>query len=64
LVTVEDPGIGPVTHVGSPLRLGRTPLVRPGPAPRLGADTEAVLVRVLGLTPGEVQRLEGDGVCG
>ena len=36
LVTIDDPEIGPVRHVANPLRLGRTPLVPPRPAPRLG----------------------------
>jgi crotonobetainyl-CoA:carnitine CoA-transferase CaiB-like acyl-CoA transferase len=63
-VTLLDPaGIGPVLHVGTPLRLGRTPLVAPTPAPRLGADTVDVLTRVLGLAPAEVRRLIADGVC-
>jgi benzylsuccinate CoA-transferase BbsF subunit len=63
LVTVEDPEVGPVVHVAEPLRLGRTPLVPPRPAPRLGADTEDVLVRVLGLSPTEVADLVSQGVC-
>jgi benzylsuccinate CoA-transferase BbsF subunit len=63
LVTVEDPEIGPVRHVANPLRLGRTPLVPPRPAPRLGADTEDVLVRILGLTSSEVADLVAKGVC-
>ena len=41
LVTLDDPEIGPTRHVANPLRLGRTPLVPPRPAPRLGADTAA-----------------------
>jgi crotonobetainyl-CoA:carnitine CoA-transferase CaiB-like acyl-CoA transferase len=64
LVTLLDPsGVGPVLHLGTPLRLGRTPLVAPAPAPRLGADTVDVLTRVLGLAPAEVHRLIADGVC-
>jgi hypothetical protein len=34
-----------------------------GPAPCLGADTEDVLGRLLGLTAGEVRRLAEEGVC-
>jgi crotonobetainyl-CoA:carnitine CoA-transferase CaiB-like acyl-CoA transferase len=63
LVTVEDPEIGPVRHVANPLRLCRTPLAPPRPAPRLGADTEDVLVRMLGLDVEEVRRLVADGVA-
>jgi len=63
LVTVDDPEIGPVRHVANPLRMGRMPLVAPGPAPRLGADTEAVLRRVLGLTATEMEPLIAANVC-
>jgi crotonobetainyl-CoA:carnitine CoA-transferase CaiB-like acyl-CoA transferase len=63
LVTIDDPEIGPTRHVANPLRFGRTPLVSPRPAPRLGADTPQVLARLLGLTPGEVARLVAEGVC-
>lgn len=63
LVTIDDPDVGDVRHVGSPLRLSATPVAPPGPAPRLGADTEDVLVDVLGMDPDEVRRLVADGVC-
>ena len=46
LVTVADPEIGPIRHVANPLRLGLTPLVELGSAPRLGADTGAVLAQL------------------
>lgn len=63
LVTLDDPEVGDVLHVANPLRLSGTPLVPAAPAPRLGADTEDVLVRWLGLTPDEVRRLVDAGVC-
>jgi crotonobetainyl-CoA:carnitine CoA-transferase CaiB-like acyl-CoA transferase len=63
LVTIDDPEIGPVRHVANPLRLGRTPLAPPRPAPALGADTEDVLGRVLGLAPEAVAELVATGVC-
>ena len=63
LVTLEDPEIGPVQHVACPIRLTRTQLAAAGPAPRLGGDTAAVLTRVLGLSPAEVERLIDAGVC-
>src|SRR5882724_11933190 len=62
IVTVEHPEIGPERHSGNPIRLSRTPLVPPAAAPRLGADTEDVLIRVLGLSRAEVARLAEDGV--
>jgi crotonobetainyl-CoA:carnitine CoA-transferase CaiB-like acyl-CoA transferase len=63
LVTIEDPEIGPVRHVATPIRLCRTPLASPRPAPRLGADTEDVLVRMLGLEVDEVRRLVAAGIA-
>jgi crotonobetainyl-CoA:carnitine CoA-transferase CaiB-like acyl-CoA transferase len=62
-VTLEDPEIGPVRHVANPIRLARTRLETVGPAPCLGADTEEVLTRVLGLKRAAVRRLVAAGVC-
>ena len=64
VVMVDDPEIGPVRHVATPLRLSRTPAHSAGPAPRLGADTATVLERVLGLDHDEVVRLTASGVVG
>jgi crotonobetainyl-CoA:carnitine CoA-transferase CaiB-like acyl-CoA transferase len=63
LVTLEDPEIGPVRHLASPIRLGGRPLPPVGPAPCLGADTESVLTELLGLPPSEVRGLVVAGVC-
>ncbi|HEY3190426.1 MAG TPA: CoA transferase, partial [Solirubrobacteraceae bacterium] len=63
LVTVEHPEIGPERHIGNPLRPSRMPLAPPAPAPLLGAHTEDVLVRWLGLAPSEVSALSADGTC-
>jgi crotonobetainyl-CoA:carnitine CoA-transferase CaiB-like acyl-CoA transferase len=63
IVGVEHPEIGEERHSGNPIRLARTPLVPAGAAPRLGADTEAVLTRILGLDAAEVARLVEEGVC-
>ncbi len=63
IVTVQHPEIGPERHVANPMRMSRTQLVAAGPAPLLGADTQDVLTRVLGLTGTEVERLIADGVC-
>jgi len=59
---LDDPEVAGVQHVAPPLRLDRTPLVAPGRAPRLGADTDAVLRDVLGVGPAEIARLRADGV--
>jgi crotonobetainyl-CoA:carnitine CoA-transferase CaiB-like acyl-CoA transferase len=63
LVRIDDPVVGPVLHVANPLRFSDTPVAPPRPAPRLGADTEDVLVRILGLEPDEARRLIADGVA-
>jgi len=34
-----------------------------GPAPLLGADTEDVLVRILGVSVDDARQLIADGVC-
>ena len=63
IITVQHPEIGAERHVANPLRMSRTQLVAAGPAPLLGADTQDVLTRRLGLTAAEVERLIADGVC-
>ncbi len=57
IVTLEHPEVGPARHIGNPLRLSRTPQRIADAAPLLGADTEEVLARVLGLDPSEIARL-------
>jgi benzylsuccinate CoA-transferase BbsF subunit len=63
IVTVEHPEIGPEHHIGNPIRMSRARLVAAGAAPLLGADTEEVLTRVLGIERAEVARLVDEGVC-
>jgi crotonobetainyl-CoA:carnitine CoA-transferase CaiB-like acyl-CoA transferase len=63
IVTVEHPEVGPERHAGNPIRMSRTPLAAPRAAPLLGADTEEVLGRVLGIGREEVARLVDEGVC-
>ena len=58
---LDQPGIGPMLSTGSPLawegqRSGAAP------APRLGGDTERVLMDVLGLDSATVGRLADDGI--
>lgn len=61
-VRVEDPEVGSVLHCANPIRTGerRTPA---GPAPRLGADTDAVLRGILGLDDATLAELRRDGTC-
>jgi crotonobetainyl-CoA:carnitine CoA-transferase CaiB-like acyl-CoA transferase len=63
IITVLHPEIGPERHSGNPIRMSRTRLVTAGPAPLLGADTEDVLTRILGLRREDAEQLVADGVC-
>jgi len=51
-----------VSLIGNPLRLSETPVTYVKAPPHLGADTGAVLARVLGLTGDELQALAAAGV--
>ena len=63
IVTIEHPEMGPERHIDTPLRLSRTARATAGAAPLLGADTEDVLVRLLGLPADEARQLIASGVC-
>lgn len=59
---IDQPGIGTLLTPGSPLSTDaafRPPL---RPAPALGADTDAVLSEVLGLSQAEIGRLHESGI--
>jgi 2-methylfumaryl-CoA isomerase len=60
--TVEQPGVGPLMVNTQPLGFSRTGRVPPAPAPVLGADTEAVLGEILGMTGAEYGRLHDAGI--
>ena len=62
LVALPHPAAGSVRMMGVPIRLHGTPGKATSAAPRLGADTEAVLMRVLGLGRADVRRLRAAGV--
>ncbi len=57
--TVEDPIAGPLPMLASPFGAAARP---PGPAPRLGGDTAAVLGEALGLDERALAALVADGV--
>ncbi len=54
---------GSVPSIRNPIRLSESPVGADRPAPRLGADTEAVLAEI-GLTAADVARLAAAGVVG
>jgi crotonobetainyl-CoA:carnitine CoA-transferase CaiB-like acyl-CoA transferase len=62
LVALPHTKAGTVRMMGVPIRLHGTPGKARTAAPVLGADTDAVLTRVLGLRRAEVQRLRAAGV--
>jgi crotonobetainyl-CoA:carnitine CoA-transferase CaiB-like acyl-CoA transferase len=59
IVELDQPGIGPVQQVGSPIRLSRTPATTDGAAPALGEQTDEVLGR-LGDDGAPVERVSED----
>lgn len=59
---VDQPGIGPTLTPGSPLSWSGLPRSAPAPAPKLGADTDAILRGVLQLNDSAVRRLHDEGV--
>jgi crotonobetainyl-CoA:carnitine CoA-transferase CaiB-like acyl-CoA transferase len=63
LVAVDHPPIGEEWHAGNPIRMSRTPTVTTGAAPNLGAHTEEILARDLGLSRDEISALVDSGVC-
>jgi alpha-methylacyl-CoA racemase len=62
VVEVDQPELGPVRLVGSPLKLSRTPADPTRPAPALGEDTEDVL-RQAGFADGEIESLLESGAA-
>ncbi|MCH8200408.1 MAG: CoA transferase [Chloroflexi bacterium] len=62
LVDVEHPSGVSLRIANSPLRLSRTPGGVKGPPPILGADTDDVLRRLIGLSDEEIGRLRADEV--
>jgi crotonobetainyl-CoA:carnitine CoA-transferase CaiB-like acyl-CoA transferase len=62
-VTLHHPEVGQEHHVRNPVRLSQTPQRTAISAPCLGADTEKVLQRWLGLSEEEVASLVASGVC-
>jgi crotonobetainyl-CoA:carnitine CoA-transferase CaiB-like acyl-CoA transferase len=63
LVELEHPTLGRYTTVNVPFGLDRTPATVPGPSPRLGADTDAVLARI-GFDADAIRALRADGALG
>ena len=61
---IDQPGAGAILANTQPLGFGASGRCPPAPAPRLGADTGAVLAEVLGMTGAEYGRLHDAGTVG
>jgi len=61
---VAQPGVGEMLTPGAPFSVAGLDRRPPGPAPLLGADTEAVLGDVLGLTTAQIGRYVDAGLAG
>lgn len=62
VVEFEQPGIGPVRQIGSPVRMSRTPAASPQAAPAIGGDTREILAAA-GFSPQEIERLLDSGAA-
>jgi len=62
VVELDQPGIGPVRQLGTPLKLGRTPAGVRRPAPALGEHTEEVLGEA-GYSAEEIEALIASGAA-
>ena len=61
LLTIEHPGHGPIPMTGFPVKMSETPCELRLPAPKLGADTDAVL-RELGYEEEKIETFRAVGV--
>ena len=57
-------GMPPLPYASRPWRLSETPAVPPKAAPLMGEHNEFVLLELLGMSEGEVRRLEDEGIIG
>lgn len=64
VAAVDHPLAGPVDLVANPIRFSETPVAYDRAPPVLGADTDAVLVRLLGLDEAAIADLRAKGVVG
>jgi len=60
VVEVDQPGAGPVSLLGPPVKLDRTPAAPAGPGPSLGEHTEVVLAEI-GYAESEREQLRESG---
>ena len=62
LVEIDQPGVGKMKIVGSPIRLSETPGEVYAPAPLLGQHSEEILERLLGYSRPDIEALKMEKV--
>ena len=62
ILTVDHPEVPGEHHSANPLRFTRTPIRHGGASPCLGADTEDVLQRILGVDPAQIAKWRAEKV--
>jgi CoA:oxalate CoA-transferase len=62
LVEIDQPRVGKMRIVGSPIRLSETPGEVYAPAPLLGQQSDEVLQKILGYSKEEIGRLKAENV--
>ncbi|MEK7848604.1 MAG: CoA transferase [Chloroflexota bacterium] len=59
---IDDPALGKIKVVGSPIKMSAVPRTRPNPPPRPGQHNEEILGKLLGLGQEEIDGLKQRGV--
>jgi crotonobetainyl-CoA:carnitine CoA-transferase CaiB-like acyl-CoA transferase len=62
VVEIEDPSLGKMRCVNSPMRMSKTPVRTTEPAPSLGQHNDEVLAQYLGLTGKDLEGLRAKEV--
>ncbi len=62
LVEIDQPRVGKMKIVGSPIRLSETPGEVYAPAPLLGQHSEEILEKLLSYKKEEIESLRTEGV--
>lgn len=63
-VGIDRPVVGPYLYPGAPAHFSRTPLVTDRPSPLLGQHNRVVFRDILGMSDGEIDALEAEGIIG
>lgn len=58
LLEIDDPVIGKIKQIGTPIRLSETPVIYRTPPPELGQHTEELLSKLVGLSKEQIMALK------